>query len=108
MNDQISKAHLTVTCWGCNKSVTKSYSDYNNSLSQLESLLIEGWVKRYFARNRWSWFCSHDCAYFSAHAKQAEQWYKEYRQKTIPWLFIVPSAIILVCLAIAIASIFMR
>ena len=108
MSNDIPKATLTATCWGCNKSITKPYSDFNSSLIQLESLLTEGWVKRSFGPNAWAWFCSHDCAYLSSHAQQAEQWWKEHQRKVFPWIIVLPSIAIMVCLILALFHIFMR
>ena len=108
MNNLYFKSNITITCWGCNKSVTKPYSSSIDCANQLENLLTEGWVKRYFSPKVWSWFCGHHCAYNSFHARQAELWWQQNSKKPIAWFFIVPSAIILICFVIAIASIFMR
>jgi hypothetical protein len=108
MSNDKPTATLTATCWGCNKSITKPYSDFNSSLIQLENLLKEGWVKRFFGPNACSWFCGHDCAYLSAHAQQAEQWWKEHKQKTFPWFMVLPLVVIMICFVLAVFDIFTR
>jgi hypothetical protein len=108
MNNQIPKSKITITCWGCNKSITKSYFSPVDCAEQLENLLIEGWVQRYFSSTVWSWFCGHHCAYNSFHARQAELWWKQHGKRPIAWHFIIPSIMILICFALATAAIFMR
>lgn len=108
MNDQISKSNITITCWGCNKSIIKHCISFEDCYKQLDNLLLNGWVKRYFSPIVWSWFCSHHCAYNSYHARQAELWWQQNGKKSIAWFFIIPSMIILIFFVIAIASIFMR
>jgi hypothetical protein len=108
MSNDKPTATLTATCWGCNKGITMPYSDFNNSLSQLENLLTEGWVKRSFGPNAWVWFCSHDCAYLSSHAQQAEQWWKDHKPAIFPWIIVLPSIALIACFVLAVFHIFMR
>jgi hypothetical protein len=108
MSNEAPKSTITITCWGCNKSINKPYTDPDTCQKQLEKLLAEGWVRRYFSPTAWSWFCGHVCAYHSFHAQQAEQWWKEHSKKTIPWNFILPATLLLVSSGWALVHLFLR
>jgi hypothetical protein len=107
MSNDISKATVTITCWGCNKILTKPYLNFDDCINKMDRLLLEGWVKRSFGPNVWSWFCSYDCAYNSRHAKQAEQWWHEHGKNSISW-FLISAVIFTICCLIFLSYVFMR
>jgi hypothetical protein len=92
---------ITITCWGCNKTITKS-------VKELFTILQEGWVKRSFSPTSWSWFCSHTCAYQSYHAMQAEYWWKEHNKKSVAWGLVIPGSIFIFSLLFVLFKLFMR
>lgn len=70
-------AYFTLTCWGCNKTESCEYTDWQDSLSKTHAMEGKGWRRRTFGPNADPWFCSRECAFDSYHAKTAEKWWKE-------------------------------
>jgi len=77
-------ATFTIECWGCRRSVSRPYTDYDDSQQKLEELKAEGWCRRAFgpkgAPQNWDegpWFCSKECAYSSYNAVQAEEYWRD-------------------------------
>jgi hypothetical protein len=98
-----STATITITCWGCCKTIDKPYSNYLDCQKELDNLLEEGWIKRSFGSNAWAWFCSHDCAYNSNHARIAELWWQKHGKKNMPWIFTVSTVLVIIYMILSLA-----
>jgi hypothetical protein len=88
MSAQNSKnqSTLTVDCVGCHKSVTKPYRGLLDMQEEIDQILQEGWIKRRFSSTVWCWFCSHQCAYTSASARQMEEWWQQHSSSNDVWM----------------------
>jgi|HubBroStandDraft_5_1064220.scaffolds.fasta_scaffold99183_2 hypothetical protein len=73
--DNTYTAHFTISCWGCNKSVTRGYHDYEDSNYQTELLKKDGWRRHVFGPGADPWFCSEDCELHSRNAVYAKEWW---------------------------------
>ena len=73
-------ANFSITCWGCNKSVSNSFLDDQDFDNKILALKTEGWFRRNFGENASPWFCGDDCAYNSYHAKRAEEWWDQHNK----------------------------
>lgn len=69
---------FTIQCWGCNFSETHPWNgpgpEYDAVINDMKS---RGWQRREFGPGANPWFCSHDCAYKSYNAQQAEQYWAD-------------------------------
>lgn len=98
-------AYFTIQCWGCNKCITRPYTNHEDLEKQTELLKVAGWRRREFGPNASPWFCSEDCAYNSYNAKRAEEWwaqkeFHEYCQKSADGAGKVLFVIILIAIAV--------
>lgn len=82
------ESSFTIQCWGCNYSETYRWNgpgpEHDAIIDEMKS---RGWQRREFGPGADPWFCSHNCAYKSHNARQAEQWwadkeFQEYSQKS--------------------------
>lgn len=70
-------AIFTITCWGCDQTVSQEYSSYEDSRDKIEKLKEQGWRRREFAPHADPWFCSENCALHSYNAVNAERIWQE-------------------------------
>lgn len=69
---------FTIQCWGCNCSETHPWSGPGSEHDAIiEDMKSRGWQRREFGPGADPWFCSHNCAYKSYNAQQAEQWWAD-------------------------------
>jgi hypothetical protein len=93
MENKEPTAWFTLQCWGCNKAVTRPYSDHDDVQHKIELLKLGGWRRREFGPNASPWFCSEDCAINSYNAKQAEEWWAKHNWEEYCRNAIIPPAL---------------